>query len=296
MTTFFEGIIKDFTSYIASEKGLAANTIEAYQRDIKGLFQFLSACGTSKIEDINSELLIKYLGSLKAHNYAATSICRSLIAVKVLFRFLHREKIVHDNFAQHLNHPKLWQTLPDILSIEEMENLLRQPDLSTCLGLRDRAILEVLYSSGLRVSELCGLLLYAVDDKFVRVFGKGRKERLVPIGAKAIEAIDNYISHSSRHIQDNDNPLLFLSAKGKPLDRITVWRMVKNYAEKAGISKSISPHTFRHSFATHLLDNGADLRIIQEMLGHAHISSTERYTHVSNTQLQAAFHKHHPRD
>ena len=191
--------------------------------------------------------------------------------------------------------PKLWQTIPTILSVDEIQAILAQPDINHPIGQRDLAILELLYSSGLRVSELCDLSIYSVDDQYVRVFGKGRKERLVPLGKKALKAVDNYLIHVRDLYDSKEEQHLFLTNRGKPLDRIAVWKMVKKYTSKANITKVISPHTFRHSFATHLLDNGADLRIIQEMLGHANISSTDRYTHVSSAQLQNAFQRCHHR-
>ncbi len=190
-----------------------------------------------------------------------------------------------------LESPKIWQLIPDILSLSEMECLLKQPNPDSAKGARDRAILEVLYASGLRVSELCQLKIEDVDDAYVKVNGKGGKEKVVPIGKKAIAAIDYYLS-----FRDGTNQnALFISNKGKPIHRVGVWKMVKRYAMQAGIRKNIFPHTFRHSFATHLLDNGADLRVIQEMLGHASIDSTDRYTHISCKHLHEAFQKFHPR-
>ena len=215
----------------------------------------------------------------------------SLIAIKVFFRFLKREGIISQNITLLLATPKIWQLIPDVLSIEEMEQLLNQPDLSLVKGVRDRAILEVLYASGLRVSELCGLTIRDVDDEYMRIRGKGGKERLVPIGRKAISAIDRYLHFRDGPLEET----LFVGKGGQPIDRVTVWKMIKSYAVQAGISKSISPHTFRHSFATHLLDNGADLRVIQELLGHSSITSTDRYTHISCSHLQQAFEEFHPR-
>jgi integrase/recombinase XerD len=180
------------------------------------------------------------------------------------------------------------------MTSSEIELLLQQPDQNTWRGVRDKAILEVLYSTGVRVSELCHLAIYDVDDNFVRVRGKGGKERVVPIGSKAVSAVDTYTTYE-RPLAARGIDSLFVSRTGQPLDRIVVWRIVKHYAAKANILKSISPHTLRHSFATHLLDNGADLRVIQEMLGHAHISSTDRYTHVSRKRLIESFNKFHPR-
>lgn len=285
----------DFIAYISSEKGLALNTVEAYQRDIKAFAEFLSLIGMTSFAHTQTDHIVAFLGKLKDVGYASASLCRALIAIKVLYRFLAREGLVPVNIAMYLQTPKLWQLIPEVLSYDEVETLLNQPDPSTCQGARDKAMLEVLYASGLRVSELCSLDLYSVDDTFVRVMGKGSKERIVPIGQAAIAAIDRYLLHH-RQTGDSQQRALFISKSGKRMDRISVWKMIKRYAKEAGIMKNISPHTLRHSFATHLLDNGADLRIIQEMLGHASISSTDRYTHISRSRLQEAFQACHPRN
>lgn len=285
--------LNDFISYLNSEKGASANTVEAYARDLHALIRYLKSRSIDDLTKVTSKELVGYLGSLKNAGYATASISRSIIAIKVFFRFMKREGHLKENISLYLETPKLWQRIPSVLTSQEIERILSEPDLTTTTGMRDRAILELLYSSGLRVSELCGLSIYSVDDNFVRVFGKGRKERLVPIGKPALKAIDEYLLHArGEHAQEEH---LFLSSKGRPLDRITVWQMVKRYGAKAKIAKCISPHTFRHSFATHLLDNGADLRVIQEMLGHGNISSTDRYTHVSSAHLQKAFQHFHRR-
>ncbi|CUI17137.1 Tyrosine recombinase XerD [Candidatus Protochlamydia naegleriophila] len=286
--------LEDFFIYLASEKGLALNTLEAYRRDLSTFLSFLHGRAVEGWSKVDLQLVVDYLAQKKADEYASSSICRALIAIKVLFRFLKREGVIASNVTHLLETPKLWQLIPDVLTQEEIKRVLTQPDVLTVKGARDRAILEVLYASGLRVSELCQLKLQDVDDTFVRVQGKGGKERVVPIGQKAILAIDRYlhfrsVSEHSRHES------LFVTQRQKPLDRIAVWKLVKFYAKQAGVTKPISPHTFRHSFATHLLDNGADLRVIQDMLGHANINSTDRYTHVSQTRLQEAFHIFHPR-
>jgi integrase/recombinase XerD len=280
--------IADFISYIASEKGLAVNTIEAYKRDLDNFTAFLQGISFSSVTSLQ---IIAYLSHLKQKGYASSSICRALMAIKVFFRFLTREGFIPSNPALYLESPKLWQLIPEVLSFEEVEKLLNQPDTEELPGARDKAILEMLYASGLRVSELCSMDLYSVDDTMVRVMGKGGKERMVPIGESAIKSLDHYLSF----LDGVEQKALFVNDKGKRISRNFVWKMIKDYAKKAGIAKNISPHTLRHSFATHLLDNGADLRIIQEMLGHASIGSTERYTHVSQSRLQEAFELFHPR-
>lgn len=279
--------IADFLSYIASEKGLAVNTIEAYQRDLEKFSKFLG----DNLSEVSSLQIVAYLSSLKTSGLATASICRALIAIKVFFRFLIREGTIESNPALYLESPKLWQLIPEVLTYEEMDRLLKQPDTTVWQGARDKAILEILYASGLRVSELCSLDIYSVDDTVVRVMGKGGKERIVPIGEEAISSLDHYLLFRD----GSEQTALFVNNKGKRIDRGFVGTMIKNYAKQAGITKNISPHTMRHSFATHLLDNGADLRVIQEMLGHASISSTERYTHVSQSKVQEAFASFHPR-
>jgi integrase/recombinase XerD len=287
---------KDFLDYIASEKGLAQNTIESYRRDIQIFCSLLFELKISTYSQVAAQHVVDFLSYLKSNGYASSSICRALITLKVLFRFLKRESYVVNNITALFNTPKLWQLIPEVLTCEEVNRLLEQPNLLSTSGARDKAILEVLYGSGLRVSELCDLNLYSIDDKFVRVMGKGKKERLVPIGKKAIEAIDYYLVNYRGEISCDRQQQLFITTTGKRIDRILVWRMIKKYAIQANIRKNISPHTLRHSFATHLLDNEADLRVIQEMLGHASIASTDRYTHVSKSRLKSTFETFHPRN
>lgn len=286
--------IDDFLIYISSEKGLALNTLKGYGCDIQAFLVFLRSLEMQEWAQIEQQHIIDFLAEKKNQGYASASLCRALIAIKVFFRFLKREGVIPTNITVHLETPKLWQLIPDVLSIEEVDKLLLQPDQQTLKGARDRAILEVLYASGLRVSELCQLKIYDVDDQYVRVQGKGGKERLVPIGSKAIAAIDHYLSYRHHSPEERDF-FLFEGRKARPISRISIWAMIKIYIKQAGITKNVSPHTLRHSFATHLLDNGADLRIIQEMLGHSNISSTDRYTHVSQSHLREAFQAFHPR-
>lgn len=286
--------LDDFGIYLSSEKGLSKNTLEAYSRDINQLIEFLSEQKITQWEQVTLQHLLGFFSKKQEAQYATTSIYRALIAFKVFFSFLKREEILKNNLAEHLDAPKLWQKIPQVLSESEVESLLKQPERETFAGARDRAILEILYGTGIRVSELCGLKINDVDDHFIRVFGKGSKERTVPIGKKALEAVDYYLNFRDSVNTDEVNAL-FVTHKNQPMDRVEVWNLVKQYAKLAGIEKNISPHTFRHSYATHLLDNGADLRIIQELLGHGSISSTDRYTHVSQVHLKKAFNSFHPR-
>jgi integrase/recombinase XerD len=287
--------IDDFLIYIASEKGLSHNTIEAYSHDTRKFIAFVKEQHINSFIEITQEHLLSFLKTLKGKNFKSSTICRNLIACKVLFKFLKREGVITNDPTCYLDTPKLWQTLPDVLSIKEIELMLSYCDAETEDGCRDLSIIELLYSSGLRVSELCNLSISDVDDEFVKVMGKGRKERVVPLGKKAIDAIDHYLIHFGDQKTENRHEKLFVKSGAKPIDRITVWKIIKKYAKKAGILKNVSPHTLRHSFATHLLDNGADLRVIQEMLGHASIGTTDRYTHVSRTRLQESFDTFHPR-
>lgn len=282
----------DFLAYIASEKGLAVNTVKAYRSD---LILFFSHQKITDPTSVTEQDVIAFLSHLKESRYAASSICRILVALKVFFRFLTKEKFILADPTLYLETPKLWQLIPEVLTLQEVEALLKAPDPSIRSGARDRALLEVLYASGLRVSELCSLNVLDVDDQVVRVRGKGGKERIVPIGKVAIAAIDAYLGTFCQKEEEKKHAPLFTTDKGKRIDRTFVWKQIKRYAKTAGITKKISPHTLRHSFATHLLENGADLRVIQEMLGHASVSTTDRYTHISQQHLTRAFDAFHPR-
>ena len=293
--SFFDETLADFISYLRSEKGLSSHTVIAYQHDVQEFLHFVQKIPLHSLDQIRQDEIIRFLAVMKDLNYASSSVSRALISIKVFFRFLVRENLLKVNVSSSLESPKLWQLIPEVLSQSEIEQLLSQPDPTHFDGARDRAMLEILYASGLRVSELCGLSIHDVDDEYVRVLGKGSKERLVPIGKKAIEAVDYYLGTFRDQCDSEKERALFVTRKGKRVDRILVWRQVKEYAKKAGIVKNISPHTLRHSFATHLLDHGADLRIIQEMLGHSNIATTDRYTHVSQKHLKEAFSLYHPR-
>jgi len=286
--------IEDFIIYIGSEKGLALKTLEAYRRDVEDFSCYLQPFALTHWKQVTQQQIIDFLADKKTKDFASASISRALIALKVFFRFLKREQIIIQNVAILLETPKIWQLIPEVLTLQEMDRLLAQPDCETQKGARDRAILEVLYATGIRVSELCQLKIQDVDETFIRVKGKGGKERVIPIGKPAVEAIDRYLNFRDDQSSAREEAL-FIGQKQKAVNRLTVWQLVKKYAQQAAITKVIFPHTFRHSFATHLLDNGADLRVIQEMLGHANIGSTDRYTHVSHKHLHEAFHAFHPR-
>ncbi len=281
----------DFLDYIRSEKGLSVHTIEAYGRDILSFADFL------KVKDwkrVAPEEIHQFTAYLKGKNFASSTICRMLVAVKVFFRFLKKEGEISLDLGRYFETPKMWQLIPEVLSMEEVDALLAQPKRDDLIGARDCAMLELLYATGIRVSELCSLRINDLSDTFVKVRGKGKKERVVPVGKRAIEAVDRYLVRFRGEMREENGPL-FVSSRGKPIDRVTVWSRVKAVAKGAGIEKEVSPHTLRHSFATHLLENGADLRLIQDMLGHEDIGTTDRYTHVTGNRLKAAFRAFHPR-
>ncbi len=286
--------IYGFISYIKSEKGLSQNTILAYSKDIKTFSEFLKKKKIKEFKKVKQDEIIEYLSILKTKNYASATISRIFVAIKVFFRFLKKEGIVNIDISRYFDVPKIWQLIPSVLTYEEILNLLNQPKTDSFIGARDKAILEVLYATGIRVSEACGLRINDIKDNFIKVEGKGKKERIVPIGKKALEAIDFYLINYRKEAKE-ENGYLFVTRSSKKIDRISIWNRVKFYGKEAKIRKVISPHTLRHSFATHLLDNGADLRLIQEMLGHEDISTTDRYTHISQSHLKKAFDSFHPR-
>lgn len=283
----FENFLRSFLIYIGSEKALSKNTIAAYESDLKSFSKFLNG---KDFNHVSEEDFINYLDFLKTKAYAPSSIYRAFVAIKVFFRFLKREGLLSIDIG-FFEVPKIWQLIPVVLTYSEVESLLRQPDITTCIGARDKAILELLYATGIRVSEGINLKIQDVTDEFVKVTGKGKKDRVVPIGKKAIEAIDYYLAN----FRKTENEYLFLSLKGKKMSRVDVYLRIKIYAKAAGIEKKVTPHTLRHCFATHLLENGADIRLIQEMLGHEDISTTDKYTHVSQNHLKKAFESFHPR-
>lgn len=286
-------VLDEFIAYIAYEKGLALNTQKSYRHDIEKACQYCKE--KEKPWPITYEALVSYMDHMRKENLKETTQVRSLVAIKMFLQFLYREEKISENEALLIESPKIWKTIPSIISYEEMEKILSLPDLRTDFGILSKAILEMLYGTGMRVSELCHLSIYDVTDDMIRIIGKGSKERLVPIGKKALEAVDSYLHAVRSKFDSTKNLSLFVNSRGSSLDRGFVWKMVKEYAKKAQIQASISPHSFRHTYASHLLDAGADIRIIQELLGHAHISSTDRYTQVSCNHIQDLFKSCHPR-
>jgi len=293
-----ESLIQEFIDYLGHEKGLATNTLESYSRDLKQYYGFLSEDAEESLESASQATIVAYLMYLRKQGKATATIARRLVALKAFYQFLVKENYVTKDPTNDLSSPKLERKLPKVLTVDEVERLLNQPDARTLNGKRDKAMLEVLYATGIRVSELVNLNVGDLDLKegFLRCMGKGSKERIVPMGEIAKRAVEQYI-HDARPklISDSRERALFVNHHGKRLTRQGFWKIVKKYAAMAQIRKEITPHTLRHSFATHLLENGADIRAVQEMLGHADISTTQIYTHVTRERLKDVYAKSHPR-
>jgi integrase/recombinase XerD len=291
-------LIDSFLSYLEVVKGLSKNTVESYQRDISRFAGYLEDKQIRDLNSIDYRTVLDFLSYLRTRGLGARSLARTLVSVRQFFKFLLLEKIVSKDPVFLIRSPKVQKKIPEVLSIEEVDALLSVPDESTAEGIRDRAMLEVLYATGIRVSELVLLELNSINLElgYVVVYGKGGKERLVPIGEKAKEKLRQYLGASRPHLLKNKtSSYLFVSRRGKRLTRQGFWKILKGYVVKAGISKNISPHTLRHSFATHLLQCGADLRTIQLMLGHSDISTTQIYTHIERERLKEIHKKFHPR-
>jgi len=291
-------LLEPFGDFLALEQGAAPNTSAAYARDVARLAQFAMITGARAPTEITARTLRDFVYHLKDLGLAPTSIRRGISAVRTYYRFLLAEGHVVRDPSERLDAPKRGRTLPDVLSAEEAARLLAAPSLDEPLAFRDRAMLELAYGAGLRVSEWIGLAVRDVllDDGLLRVFGKGSKERLVPIGRSAIGAAAIYLRELRPRLERGAGQgILFLNARGEPLTRMGAWKILRKYVLLAGIEKHVSPHTLRHSFATHLLEGGADLRAVQDMLGHADISTTQIYTHVDREYLRSVHKQFHPR-
>jgi integrase/recombinase XerD len=291
-------LLARFTDYVALEQGLSPRTQEAYQRDLVRFAEYAETRGVTTPPDISARLLREYVYHLKDLGLSPASIRRNVSAVRTYFRFLTGDGIVVRDPSERLETPKRWRTLPDVLSVEEVRQLLASPTLDDALVFRDRALLELAYGAGLRVSEWISLGVrdLLLEDGLVRVFGKGSKERLVPIGRSAIGAAAIYLRELRPKLEKGEGKgILFLNARGKPLTRMGAWKILRGHVERAGLTKHVSPHTLRHSFATHLLEGGADLRAVQEMLGHVDIATTQIYTHVDREYLRQVHRSFHPR-
>jgi integrase/recombinase XerD len=288
-----------YRDYLAAERGMAKNTVLAYQGDLQKFQAWVVGGGLPNYLAPTVRELTHYLAYLKDEGLAAPSIARNLIATKMFYRFLRLEERVEQNTVELLSSPKLWERIPQVLSPESVEKLLDAPRQEDRFFLRDRALLETLYATGSRASEVVNLQLMDMhlESAFCKCTGKGSKQRVVPLGVPAISMLRIYLQDLRPLLTqgDKENPWVFVSKGGKRLTREMLWILVKKYVQRAGLNAKVSPHTLRHSFATHLLAGGADLRIVQELLGHANIRTTQHYTHVDRTKLQAVHRKFHPR-
>jgi len=295
----FTHAVDAYLTHALAEQGLAARSVEAYRRDLVDFAAFVCARGATSPARVTRAAITVYLITLRRRGRSAATVKRRAAAIRAFYRHLLRDGTLEHDPTMDLAPPRLPGRLPRVLTVEEVERLLAAPDPSTRDGLRDRAMLELMYATGLRVSETVGLDLSDLDlaHEVVRCVGKGNKERLVPIGSQAVQALRAYLGQARpRLVRGRDVQALFVSRLGHRLSRQGCWKVVRRYARRAGIGKTLTPHVLRHSFATHLLERGADLRAVQEMLGHASISTTQVYTHVSRQRLRDVYRQSHPRD
>lgn len=291
--------VKEYLIFLQLEKNLSFNTISSYATDLKKYLNFLHSLGIDNLKDVRKQHVREFISHLHSLNLSTSSIARKFSSIRMFHRYLSGENILQEDPTENIVAPKLPRRLPAVLEVREVEALLDQVDISSALGLRNKAMLELLYATGLRVSELINLKQsnLLLDDGLVRVVGKGTRERVVPMGKIAIRFLKMYLSNQrpvlARSLKSKD--YLFLNRSGRPLTRMGFWKIFKSYVDKAGIRKKVSPHTLRHSFATHLLEGGADLRYVQEMLGHSDISTTQIYTHIDREFLKEVHRTFHPR-
>jgi integrase/recombinase XerD len=293
-----DDMIDEFVNFLAVEKGASHNTIEAYSRDLLRYTNFLRSRGIQTVGEANPDDVVSYLGRIQKDGLNPSSVNRGLAAIRVFYKYLLRERRIDQNPVANIELAKVWMRLPDTLSQEEMSRLLTQPGSDKPAGIRDTAMLELMYATGTRVSELISLTTSSINWQvgYLVAMGKGEKERVIPIGQSAYDCLYTYV-HEARSVflRKESTDVLFLSRLGEGFTRQGFWKMVKKYALKAGLAKKVHPHTFRHSFATHLLEGGADLRSVQIMLGHADISTTQIYTHITRDRLKQIHKKYHPR-
>ncbi len=290
--------LQEYSNYLAVEKGLAKNTLESYRRDLNKFILFMQKRKINDPEKIDRESLNIFIGELKKNGSATATISRCIASIRSFFNFMLQEGIIESNPALELESPRIEKKLPRVLTTEEVDQLLCQPKPGEHNGLRDRAMLELLYASGIRVSELVSLNITDFDPLvgYLRCRGKGMKERIVPIGSIAINYVNEYLDKSrTKLLKKNGEPSLFVNHHGSRMTRQGFWKILKKYVRKSNINGDVTPHTLRHSFATHLLENGADLRSVQEMLGHADISTTQIYTQITRRKIREVYDKTHPR-
>lgn len=295
-----EEFLKEYLAILQYEKNLAGNTTASYKNDLSKFLNYIKEVGITDLDNIDANNLFNYLKLQRELGVDSSTSARYLSSLKGFFRYLETNRYIRKNPTDKLTPVRIGRKLPAVLSFAEIEKMLEAPANNDAGGLRDKAILETLYSSGLRVSELINLKINDLyfDDEVVRVFGKGSKERIVPIGSSAIKSLKKYLSDARPHLEKKSKTqnFVFLNQKrGTKLSRMAIWNIVKRYAQEAGITREIHPHTFRHSFATHLLEGGADLRAVQEMLGHSDISTTQIYTHIDRNYVKQVHRDHHPR-
>ncbi|MBN2301906.1 MAG: site-specific tyrosine recombinase XerD [Lentisphaerae bacterium] len=291
-------LVDQFLDYVSLERGLSNNTREAYSADLRSFCDFLESVRIRSFNAVTRKHVLDYLVAEKKRGLSVNSISRRLVAVKIFFSYLEREGLLDSNVTSSMDSPKLWKILPTTLSIKEVGRLLDSPIGDTKIAIRDKALLELLYATGLRVSEIADLRLDDIhfDSGYLRTRGKGSKVRVVPFGEHAQRHVLRYLDEArARFSGDNASPHVFLTYRGKKFSRKGIWKLVKNHAARAGIQKDVSPHTIRHSFASHMLANNAPLRVIQEMLGHADIATTQIYTHIDKGRLRSVHAQFHPR-
>ena len=294
-----EALVESFLNYLIVECGLSDNTIKGYKGDLRNFSNYLNDTDIKHFQDLRAKMIVGFIESEKQRELSENSISRCLVTVKMLYKYMVMEGKISVNPMSAVSTLKLQKHLPEVLHYNAIEEMLQAPDCNNKLGIRDKAMLELMYATGARVSEVASIKVSWInfDYGFIRCQGKGSKQRIVPMGTEAAKAIRRYLQEVRPLLlkREYDEPLLFLSRTGKKLRRENIWSIVKKYAMKAGIRSNISPHTLRHSFATHLLEGGADLRSVQEMLGHSNISTTQIYTHVDKKYLKATHQKFHPR-
>lgn len=290
--------LEEFINYLSVERGLSGNTLSAYKLDLNKYFKYLNSQNIDSYDKINKNNITAFMLSQKQKEMSVNSVCRNLAAIKSFHRFLVREGLFKSDPTSLIESPKIFKHIPEVLSQQEVDAMIKASFSQNWQGIRNNALLELLYASGMRVSEIVNLKIEDLNLEvgFIRCIGKGQKERVVPIGKKAIVALKRYLEKvRTKLAKENSGSFIFLSRLGKKISRQSVWKLIKYYAKKARIKKVIKPHTLRHSFATHLLERGADLRSVQEMLGHSDISTTQIYTHVDKERLKAIHKQFHPR-
>ena len=294
-----EAFLKEYLSVLKLERNLSENTIASYKNDLTSLIHFLEEKNINDFSDITVSQLTDFFKALTSYGLLNTSTARYFSSIKNFFMYLYSNGYLRDNPVERLSAPKLSKSLPVVLTVEEVDSILSSPIVNTKLGLRDKALLELLYACGTRVTELINLKISDLffKDEVIRVFGKGSKERVVPIGSSAIRWVNEYLFKSRPLLEKKmkSENILFLNHRSTKLSRMGIWKIIDKYAKEAGIKKEVHPHTFRHSFATHLLEGGADLRAVQEMLGHADISTTQIYTHIDRDYIKQVHKEFHPR-